>query len=113
MRGLRKYQELVEGIYTQTSDQFQPDGQAHAAQVVHGLVKRQAARVPQGAVRTPQLVFDNIARVAKQDTARLCLTFDDMAYHAQQLIEQFLFRSAQSRLVGNLEEITHHLAPLT
>ena len=112
MRGLREDQELVEGIYTQAADQFQPDGQTHATQVVHRFVEREASRVAQRAVRPPELVFDNITGIAQQHTPRFLLPLDHVAHHANQLIEQILLRPAERRLVRDLEEIPDHLAPL-
>src|SRR3954466_1826178 len=99
MRGLREDQELVEGIYTEAADQFQPDGQTHAAQIVHRLVEREASSIPQRAVRAPQLVFDNITRITKEDTPRFLLPLDHMAHHADQLIEEILLRPAQRGLI--------------
>src|SRR5258708_17750927 len=104
MRGLRKDQELVEGIYTETADQFQSDSQTHATQVVHRFVERQASRVSQRAVCPPQLVFDNITRITQQNTPRFLFPLDHVAHHTDQLIEQVLLRSAERRLVGNLTE---------
>src|SRR5215218_2838785 len=112
MRGLREDQELVEGIYTEAADQFQSDGQTHAAQIVHRLVEREASSIPQCAVRAPQLVFDNITRIAKQHTTRFLLALDHVAHHADQLIEQILLRPAERRLVRDLEEVPYHFRPL-
>src|SRR5215207_4853192 len=54
VRRLTFDQELVEGVYTETADQFQADGEPHAREVIHGLVERQAASVAQRAVRSPE-----------------------------------------------------------
>src|SRR5690348_8581252 len=61
MRRLRKNQELVEGIYTEAGDQFQTDGQSHAAQIIHRLVEREASGVPEGSISSPELVLNNIS----------------------------------------------------
>src|SRR5688500_2297743 len=99
MRGLRKNQELVESIYTQSADQFQTNGQAYPAQIVHRLVEREAAGVAKGTVCAPELVFDNIARVALQHPPRFLLLLDHAANHVHQLIEELLLGASQRRLV--------------
>src|ERR1035437_4244799 len=113
MRGLRKDQELVEGIYTEATDQFQSNGQTHAAQIVHRFVERQASRLSQRAVCSPELVLDNITGITQQDAPRFLLPFDHVAHHVDQLIEQVLLRPAERRLIGNLEEVPDDLRPLT
>src|SRR3954466_12894597 len=90
MRGLREDQELVEGIYTEAADQFQSDGETHATEVVHRLVEREATGIAQSPVRAPQLVFDNISGIAKEDTACFLLALDHMPHDANQLVEQVL-----------------------
>src|SRR5678810_309847 len=97
MRGLREDQELVEGIYTEAADQFQSDGQTHAAQIVHRLVEREASSIPQGAVRAPQLVFDNIARIAQQHTTRFFLSLDHVTNDANQLCLLYTSDAADER----------------
>src|SRR5919112_1296283 len=64
VRRLRKDQELVESVYTETGHQFQSDRQPNAAEVVHRLVEREASRIPQGPVSSPELILDNIPRIA-------------------------------------------------
>src|SRR5690606_7889074 len=66
MRELAEYQELVEGIYTQATDEFQTHREPEPTQIVHSLVERQAAREPQRPVRPPELVLDNIPGVPQQ-----------------------------------------------
>src|SRR5689334_19458966 len=39
VRRLAEYQELVEGVYTEPTDQFQPHGETNAAEVIHCLVE--------------------------------------------------------------------------
>src|SRR5437868_9569115 len=112
VRGLRENQELVEGIYTQAGDQFQPYGQPYATQVVHRLIEREAAGIAQSSVRAPEFVFDNIPRITKQDSSRLFLSLNHVPDDSQQLIEQFLFRASQRRLVGDLEVIPDDFTPL-
>src|SRR5215212_5070414 len=112
MRRLTEYQELVEGIYTQISYQFQTDRESNAAEIAHHLVKTEASCVSKRSVRSPELVFDNITGVSKQYFSCVFLTFDDVGYHSRQVIQQFPFASAKRRLIGNLEEISDDFASL-
>src|SRR5215217_5855693 len=109
MRGLRKNQELVEGIYTESGDQFQTNGQSDATQIIHRLVEREAARMTQRAVRTPQFVFDNIPGITKQDSSGFLFALDDVSNDPEQLIEKLFFRSPQCRLVRDLEVVADNL----
>src|SRR3569623_489885 len=109
---LRKDQELVEGIYTQASDQFQPNGQPHAAQKVHRFVERQAARVAECSVCPPELVFNNITSVAKQYSPRLLFARDNGAQNLQQLVDDLLLTPTKRGLVRDLEEVADHLTSL-
>src|SRR5438477_13042435 len=78
VRGSRENQELVEGIYTEAGDQFQPYGQPYATQIVHRLIKREASGIAQSSVCAPELVFDNIPRITKQDSSRFFFSLDYM-----------------------------------
>src|SRR5687768_4957358 len=109
MRRLRKDQELVEGIYTETGHQFQTNSQPNAAEIVHRLVEREAACVAKGPVSSPELILDNIPRVAEQDTPRFFLALDDVANDTHQVIQQILFRFPERRLVRDLEEVPDDL----
>src|SRR5918992_2613306 len=88
VRGLRKNQELVEGVYTKAGDQFQPHGQTHAAEVTHRLVEREATGVTQGPVRAPEFVFNNVSGVAKQYPSCLLLALDHLLHNMIEMIEQ-------------------------
>ena len=112
VRRLAENQELVEGIYTQANDQFQTNGQPHAAEIVHRLVEREASGITQGAVRAPELVLNNIPGVAQQHPPRFLLSLDDRAEPLEQLLAQFLLRPTERRLVRDLEEVPDHLAAL-
>src|ERR687892_211476 len=109
VRGLRKNQELVEGIYTKAGDQFQPHGQTHATEVTHRLVEREATGVTQGPVRAPEFVFNNVSGVAKQYPSRLLLVLDHLLHDMIEMIEQVSLRPTQRRLIRDLKEVTHHL----
>src|SRR2546423_10716548 len=76
VRQLTKNQELVESIYTETAYQFQTDSQSHAAHVVHRFIEAQAACISQRAIGTPELVFNNITRIAQQDSSRFFFALD-------------------------------------
>src|SRR5688572_7753224 len=110
MRRLRKDQELVEGIYTETGHQFQTNSQPNAAEIVHRLVEREAACVAKGPVSSPELILDNIPRIAEQDPPRLFLSLDDVANDTHQVIQQFILRPSERRLVGDLKEVADNLA---
>src|SRR5215212_2832640 len=112
MRRLAENQELVEGVYTQASDQFQTDGQSYPAEVVHCLVEGEAAGISKGAVSSPELVFDNISRLTKQYPPRLLLPLDHVSHDSHQLVEELLLRLPERGLVRDLEEVAHHLTPL-
>src|SRR5688572_7430476 len=113
MRCLTEYQELVEGIYTQIGYQFQSDREPNTAEIAHHLVEREASRVTQSSVRSPELVFDNITRVSKQYFSCFFLAFDDVGYHSRQVIQQLAFASAKRGLVRDLEEISDNFASLS
>src|SRR5690349_21058370 len=66
VRRLTFDQELVEGVYTESADQFQADGEPHAREEVHRLVERPAPGVAERSVRSPELVLDNKSRLAQQ-----------------------------------------------
>src|SRR6184192_2127505 len=113
VRGLRENQELVEGIYTQAGDQFQPYSQPYATQIVHRLIEREAAGIAQSSVGAPEFVFDNIPGITKQDSSRFFLSLDHVPDNSQQLIEQFFFRTSEGRLVRDLEIIPDYFASFT
>src|SRR5438105_15784683 len=87
VRQLTKYQELVESIYTETAYQFQTDSQSHAAQIIHRFIEAQAACISQRAIGTPELVFNNITRIAQQYSARFFFALDYMSYDAYEVIK--------------------------
>src|SRR4051812_46241435 len=95
VRRLAEDQELVEGIYTEAVDEFQPNGQAHTTEKFHPLVEREAASIPQRAGGPPQLVFDNKSRVPEQYPARFFFAFDHVPHDAHEVVEQLLFRPSQ------------------
>src|SRR5687767_656941 len=110
VRQLTENQELVEGIYTETAYQFQTDSQSHAAQVVHRFIEAQAACIAERTECPPQLVFHNITRIAQQYPPRFFFALYYMSYDAYAVIESLAFCTTYARLVGNLEEISHHFA---
>jgi hypothetical protein len=87
VRQLTKNQELVESIYTETAYQFQADSQSHAAQIIHRFIEAQAACISQRAKGTPELVFNNITRIAQQNSPRFFFALDYMSYDAYEVIK--------------------------
>src|SRR6185503_11606400 len=110
VRWLAEYQELVERVYTESLNQLQTCREPHAAEQTHCLIERETARKTQRAVRTPQLVLDNIASVTPQHSTRFLLALDDMTHDVCQVVDQLLFGTTERCLIGNLEETSQHLA---
>src|SRR5688500_11008431 len=109
---LAKNQELVEGIYTETCYQVQTDRQSNAAEEVHRFLERETPRVPQGPVRPPELVFDNIASIPQEHTPGFFLALDHMPDDADEMVEQLFLRSSERGLVRHLEEVADDFASL-
>src|SRR5205085_12252487 len=87
VRQMTKNQKLVESIYTETAYQFQTDSQSHAAQIIHRFIEAQAACISQRAIGTPELVFNNITRIAQQNPPRFFFALDYMSYDAYEVIK--------------------------
>src|SRR5207247_2990706 len=91
MRGLGENQQLVQRVYTQSRDQIQARPQPDAAQQVHRLFERNAARELKGPERPPDLVGDDRLVIPQQHFARLLFVFDHLPDNLAQVIEQLLF----------------------
>src|SRR5881396_588256 len=99
VRGLGEYQQLVQCVYTQARDQIQPDAQPHPAQKIHRLFERQLPRVLQEPVCPPGLVGHLVGGRPQQHVPRLLFVLDHLSDDLAKMIEQFVFRLAQRRLV--------------
>ena len=112
VRGLGVDQQLVERIDGDAGDQPDAHTQPHAAEEIHGFIERQGPGIAEKTIGAPHLVFDDRRRIAQEHLASLLLVVHHLPDHLPEVIEQLRFGLAESRLVGQLEEVAHHLAPL-
>ena len=99
MSPLRKDHDLVQGIYSEIGEKFQPRPQSHAAQEVDHLLEGEGAGVPQKAVGAPDLVFCFRRSLPQQNLPCLLLILDDLPDDSVEVVHQIILGLPERGLV--------------